>query len=191
MPYLQDRTNHVFAALYWYVRSTNEPRALSGNLRSIVYDLRHNQPIDRMQTMDEAVFRTLAPRRLVLSLFGSFASLALLLSAVGIFGMIAYSASLRIPEIGVRIALGAQRSEVRRLILKEGMLLTGIGILLGAAIAAMVTRAMSALLFSVRPGDPISFVSGAAIILVVAAAACAVPAWRAGSVDPMRALRTE
>lgn len=191
MPYLQDRTNHAFAALYWFVRSTNEPGALSGNLRSIVYDLRHNQPIERMQTMDEVLFATLAPRRLVLSLFGSFASLALLLSAVGIFGMIAYSASLRTPELGVRMALGAQRGEVRRLILQEGMLLTGIGIVLGTMAAAVVTRAMSALLFNVRPSDPLSFVTGAALIFVVAAAACAIPAWRASGIDPMSALRTE
>ena len=191
LPYLQDETNHVFAGLNWFVRSNGDPRALEGLLRPQIHQLRPNQPVDRMQTMEDSLFKILAPRRFILALFGSFAGLALLLSAIGIFGMIAYSVSRRIPEMGVRIALGAQRSEVRRLILQEGMLLTGIGILLGTIFAAIVTRAMSALLFRVRPSDPISFVMGAAIILVVAAAACAIPAWRAGSVDPMSALRME
>jgi putative ABC transport system permease protein len=191
MPYLQDQTNHVFAAMNWFVRTTADPRSLMGTIRPIVHQIRPNQPVEKMQTMEEGLFRLMSPRRFTLSLFASFAGLALFLSATGIFGMIAYSVSRRMPEMGVRMALGAQRGDIRQLVLREGLALTLGGIVLGCFIAAIFTRAMAGLLFGVKATDPLSFAGAILVLLVVAIVACLIPAWRAGSIDPMQALRME
>ncbi len=191
MPYLQDQTNHVFAAMNWFVRTIVDPGQLPGTLRPIVHQIRPNQPVENMQTMEEFLSSRMAPRRFILSLFVSFAGLALFLSAIGIFGMIAYSVNRRIPEMGVRMALGAQRRDIRQLVLREGLLLTAGGIVLGSFIAAVFTKAMSGLLFGVKATDPLSFIGAILVLLTVATVACLIPAWRAGSIDPMQALRME
>jgi predicted permease len=190
-PYLQDETNHAFAGFSLFVRTIGPPTSVAGTVRVLVHSLRPDQPIDVMQTMNDALFRALAPRRVSLVLVGSFAALALLLSAIGIFGMIAYAVSQRTHEFGVRIALGARRSDVLQLVLGEGFKIVTAGVLAGIAASFALTRFMRSLLYGVGPNDPLTFAVVAVLFALVALAACYVPARRASHVDPMIALRYE
>jgi predicted permease len=190
-PYLQDETNHAFAGFSLFVRTIGPPTSIAGTIRVLVHSLRPDQPIDVMQTMNDALFRALAPRRLSLVLVASFAALALLLSAIGIFGMIAYAVSQRTHEFGVRMALGARRRDVLRLVLGEGFKIVTAGVFAGIAASFVLTRFMRSLLFGVGPNDPLTFAVVAALFALVALAACYVPARRASHVDPMIALRYE
>jgi putative ABC transport system permease protein len=139
----------------------------------------------------EVAATTLAPTRIGAALLGAFGSLALLLAAVGLYGVIAYSVSRRTRELGVRTALGAQRSDLVRLVLRHGARLAMVGVGLGALLAALVGRVFGALLYGVSPLDPLAYGLAAAILLLVAAAANLVPALAAARVDPIRALRSE
>jgi putative ABC transport system permease protein len=190
-PYLQDETNHVFAAMNLFVRTAGDPRWLAEGVRKQVHAIRPHQPVDRMRTMDDVLFQTLEPRRFSLVLVGSFAVLAMLLTAIGIFGMIAYSVSHRTREFGLRMALGARRGEVLGLVMKDGMLLAAIGLVVGLLSAVGFARTMSSLLFQVSSTDPLAFAAAIALISLVAACACFFPAWRATKVDPLVALRHE
>jgi ABC-type antimicrobial peptide transport system permease subunit len=134
---------------------------------------------------------TMASRRLTLWLVGAFAALALVLASVGIYGVMSYAVTERLHEIGVRVALGAQRRDVLRLVVGHGMSLAAIGLLLGSVTAFFAARAMTTFLFGIRPSDPVTYVSIAAVLALAAFAACYVPARRATSVDPMVALRYE
>jgi putative ABC transport system permease protein len=190
-PYLQDETNHAFAGFSLFVRTIGPPTSIAGTIRVLVHSLRPDQPIDIMQTMNDALFRALAPRRLSLVLVGSFAALALSLSAIGIFGMIAYAVSQRTHEFGLRMALGARRRDVLQLVLGEGFKIVTAGVFLGVAASFALTRFMSSLLYGVGPNDPLTFAVVAVLFALVALAACYVPARRASHVDPMIALRYE
>jgi ABC-type antimicrobial peptide transport system permease subunit len=141
--------------------------------------------------MNDALFRALAPRRLSLVLVGSFAGLALLLSAIGIFGMIAYAVSQRTHEFGVRMALGAQRQDVLQLVLGDGLKIAATGVFLGIGASFALTRFMRSLLYAVGPNDPLTFAVIAVLFAIVALVACYIPARRATHVDPMVALRHE
>jgi len=190
-PYLQDETNHAFAGFNLFVRTIGPPTSVAGTVRVLVHSLRPEQPIDVMQTMNDALFRALAPRRLSLVLVGCFAALALLLSAIGIFGMIAYAVSQRTHEFGVRMALGARRRDVLQLVLGEGFKIVTAGVFAGIAASFALTRFMRGLLYGVGPNDPLTFAFVAVLFALVALAACYVPARRASHVDPMIALRYE
>jgi putative ABC transport system permease protein len=188
-PYLQDETNHAFAGMSLFMRSSGDPKLLAETVRKQVHMIRPLQPVERIRTMDDVLYQTLAPRRFSLILVGSFAALAMLLSGVGIFGMIAYSVSHRTREFGLRMALGARRGEVLALVMKDGMLLAAIGLGIGVLIAIGFARMMSSLLFNVTATDPLAFAGAIALLSVVAACACFFPAWRAMKVDPQVALR--
>jgi ABC-type antimicrobial peptide transport system permease subunit len=144
-----------------------------------------------VRTMDQLLYESVASSRFRAMLFGVFAALALVLAVIGIYGVMAYSVSQRTNEIGIRMALGAQRGEVMRLVLGQGTKLTLLGVVLGITAAVALTHLMSSLLFSVSATDPLTFVGVGILLTLVALAACYVPARRAMRVDPMIALRYE
>jgi putative ABC transport system permease protein len=150
-----------------------------------------NQPISNIMTMGEIIADSMGTRRLAMSLFSLFAALALLLTAIGLYGVMAYSVSQRTREMGIRIALGAQTGNVLRLVVKQGMILAAIGVVLGLITSFAMTRLMRTILYEVSATDPVTFIFAPLLIGVVALLACWIPARRAASVDPMVALRNE
>jgi putative ABC transport system permease protein len=148
-------------------------------------------PVFAVRTLNEVVAKSLADRRFALTILAVFAGVALLLASVGIYGVMAYTFSQRTHEIGVRVALGAQRSDILRMALGEGMLLVAIGLGVGLIGAAIVTRFLRSMLFSVTATDPLTFASIALLLAAVALLACFIPAQRATQVDPLVALRED
>ena len=173
------------------VRTKGEPEALTSQVRDVIFSLDKDQPTYNIRTMDQAFSESVAKTRLIVLLFGVFSVFALLLATIGIYGVIAYSVAQRTHEIGIRLALGAQRREVLRMIITQGMILTLIGALLGLAGAFAVTRVMRSMLYGVSTTDPLIFISVSLLLTVVALLACYLPARRATKVDPMIALRYE
>jgi putative ABC transport system permease protein len=173
------------------VRTRIEPQALAEPLRALVRQLDPDVPVTDVITMSEAVGKALGGPRFAARVFGAFALVALALSALGLYGLLAYSVSRRTREIGIRVALGADRHDVRRLVVREGLVLTAAGIAIGLVTAAAASRLLDSLLFGVRSADAATFAAGAVVLALVAAAACLLPARRAARVDPAVALRTE
>jgi ABC-type antimicrobial peptide transport system permease subunit len=138
--------------------------------------------------MDDVVANSLGTRRVSMQLFTVFAIAALLLAAIGIYGVMAYSVTQRTQEIGIRMALGAQRSDVLGLVVRQGMMLAAIGVVAGLAGALGLTRVMASLLFNVRPDDPTTYLAISFLLTAVAFLACYLPARRAAKLDPMIAL---
>jgi putative ABC transport system permease protein len=174
-----------------FLRSQGDVQYLGEAVRKEVENLDPNVPVHSISTMNQIIARSLADRRFALELLGIFAAVALLLAAIGIYGVMAYSFSQRTHEVGIRIALGAQRADILRMALSEGLQIIAIGLATGVAGAAIMTRLFRSMLFGVAPSDPITFVSAAAILAAVALAACYIPAQRATQVDPLTALREE
>jgi predicted permease len=160
-------------------------------LRAAVKDISAEHVMSKTQTMDEIISDSLASQRFSMAVFGIFAALALTLASVGIYGVISYLVQQRTQEIGVRVALGAKRSDVLRLILGEGMRMAGAGVILGLMASFGLTRLMASLLYGVSATDPLTFTVVALVLALVALAACYIPARRAMRVDPMVALRYE
>jgi putative ABC transport system permease protein len=171
--------------------ATNDPAGAAAALRGVVKDLNKDQTIWQTRTLDQLVAQQVAARRFNMTLLGVFAALALVLAAVGIYGVMAYSVTRRTHEIGVRIALGAQVGDVLRLVIGQGMALAGVGVVLGIIGALAVTRLIRSLLYDVSATDPLVFCGLALLLALVALVACYVPARRAAKVDPMIALRYE
>jgi predicted permease len=173
------------------VRTTGDPLALGAALRHELRQLDAALPLRNLRTFDQLRDRAIAPQRFNLSLLGLFAALGLALAAIGIYGVMAYSVAQRTHEIGLRMALGAQARDVLRLVVRQGMRLTAIGIGIGLVTAIWATRLMTGLLFGVRATDPFTFVAVALLLAFVALLACWIPARRAAKVNPMIALRCE
>ena len=173
------------------VRTASDPRALAARVRSELHDVDPTAAVEHVKTMTEIRQESVAERTFAMYLLTGFAIAATLLALVGLYGVLSLSVGARIKEIAVRKAIGAQGREIVNLILGEGFRLIAIGAVLGAALAVLLGRVLSALLFEVRPADPLALVGAAVLFGVVALAACAVPAWRAARIDLMEALRHE
>jgi putative ABC transport system permease protein len=177
--------------LAFVVRTERTPETLGPELREQIRQLDPRLPVFGVETMDTRMARSTASRRWVLSLIGTFAIVAVLLAAIGIYGVMSYMVMQRTHEIGIRMALGARAGEIIRLIAGQGMRLAGAGTVVGIGGALCVARFLTTLLFQVRPTDPLVYVSVAVLLLVVAGAAVCVPIWRALRVEPVIALRHE
>jgi len=179
------------SGMNFVLRTSVDPASLSSAARREVQAVDPDQPLIAIQTLDQILSDSVAQprfRTLLLSLFGG---LALVLASLGVYGVMAYSVARRTQEIGIRMALGAQRSDVVRMVLRSGFTLASIGIAIGLAGAFAATRVMQDLLFGVKPTDMQTYVVTAMILVAVALAACVAPALRAARLDPLRALRHE
>ena len=172
-------------------RSAGDPTNLSAAIRSEVLKLDKEQPTTYIKTLNQYFSTSVAQQRFSVVLLGVFAAVALVLAAVGIYGVLSYAVTQRTHEIGIRMALGAGRREVFRLVVGRGMLLSVIGVVGGLIAAFALTRLMATLLFGVTATDAVTFSSVAGVLLGVALLACYIPARRATKVDPLIALRYE
>ena len=178
-------------AMTLVVKAHSDPRALTSPVSQTIRELDANLPVADIRTMDDVVAATLSAPRFTGMLLGAFAGLALVLSAIGIYGVLSYVVSRRTREIGIRVAIGAGRGQVLRLVLGSGVGLALVGIVLGLAVAASLSRLMTTLLHDVQPGDPATYAAVAGALTTVAIVASLIPAWRATRVDPVRALKAE
>jgi predicted permease len=172
-------------------RTSGEPAQLAAPVRGILKELDPQLPLADVGSLEWLVELSLANQRLVLQLIGAFAGLALLLASVGIYGVMSYTVAQRTSELGIRLALGAEPAALRRMVLREGMRVVLLGLLLGAAASAGLSRVIAAHLFGVSPFDAPTYAGVAALLAIAAALACWVPARRATQVDPLVALRAE
>jgi putative ABC transport system permease protein len=189
-PYYQDPQPSTMS-LAVRTKPSVDASTLSASVRQAVQGVDRNQPIYNIRTMQQIVSESVAQQRLSMLLLAIFACAALLLAAVGLYGVLAYLVNVRTHEIGIRMALGASRRDVLKLIVGQGMILTIIGIAIGLAGAFALTRIMSSLLFDVKATDPVTFIAVSVVLAIVALLACLIPARRATRVDPMIALRYE
>jgi len=182
---------NLVRAAYVVVRTPWDPLALAGTVRNEVRTLDANLPVSNIRPMTEVVSTALATSRLTGFLMSAFAAIALTLAGVGIYGVLSYLVARRTHEIGIRLAMGAERTQIMGLVLTQGMALAGSGIAAGLLAALGLTRVMQSLLYQVRPSDPVTFALVPFTLIVVALAASAVPAIRATRVSPLIALRSE
>jgi putative ABC transport system permease protein len=173
------------------VKTAAAPLGLAKAAQNEVWSLDRNLPVSNIKTMEQRLGEAVAQPRFSALLLGLFAALALLLAAVGIYGVISYTVEQRAHEIGVRIALGAGASDILKLVVGRGLALTLVGVALGLLGAFGLTRLISGLLYGVRTTDPLTFVAMPALLALVALLACYIPARRATKVDPITALRSD
>ena len=170
------------------IRTAGDPAAFATTLRREVQAIDKDQPIYNVRTMDDVVMNSLGTRRVSMQLFAVFAIAALFLAAIGIYGVMAYSVTQRTQEIGIRMALGAQRRHVLGLVVRQGMTLAAIGVVVGLAGAFALTRLLTNLLFGVGATDPATFLWIPVLLASVSFFACYIPARRAARLDPIKAL---
>jgi predicted permease len=187
LPYAQA----VITDPYLTIRTAGDPLALQDALRGAVRAMDKSAPVYQVSTLEDYVSKSAAQPRFQTFLLTSFAGIALILAAVGLYGLLSYMVVQRTLEIGVRMALGAQRSDVLGMIVRRGLTLSLIGIVAGLAIAAVVTRLLSQMLYGIRATDPLTFAATAGLFLLVSIAASSVPAYRAARMDPMKTLREQ
>ncbi|HKO12409.1 MAG TPA: ABC transporter permease [Acidobacteriaceae bacterium] len=176
---------------YFELRTAADPHTLVNAVREAALRVDNNLPLLSIQTQTAMIDEQLAQERLMARLSGFFGVVALVLASIGLYGLLSYAVSRRTREIGIRMALGAQRSKVLWLVAADGLALTGIGLLLGVAASWGVTRFLGSILYNVRPRDPLTLLGAVALLGLVSLAACSIPARRAAGVEPMRALRHE
>jgi putative ABC transport system permease protein len=196
VPYLQSKQylqnpSGPFAYLTLVVRTAGDPANLASEIQGAIHSIDRNVPISEVQTMEQVVTKATGESRFYPTLLSAFACVALVLAAVGIYGVMSYSVSRRIHEMGIRMALGAQREDVLKLVVWHGVLLAIAGIAVGMAGALALTRLMSGLLYGTKPADPATFITAVVVLGLVAIVSSYIPARRAAKVDPMTALRYE
>jgi predicted permease len=187
VPYRQD-TGRLHS-MCLVVRATGNPLALASRIRQEIRTIDDQLPVLKINTMEEQLDDVLVQERLIAALAGFFAALAVLLACLGLYGVISYTAARRTNEIGIRLAMGATRAAVLGMVLKETFVLVAMGLLIGVPATLSATRLISARLFGISPGDPLTIAAAAALLISVALVAGFLPAWRASKVDPMVALR--
>jgi putative ABC transport system permease protein len=188
-PYAQ----HPFASFLvsFAIRTSSNPTSVAAAVRRAVWEIDHDQPMIQIRTMENVISESIWREHVSAFMLGIFAAIALLLSAVGIYGVFSYSVSQRTHEIGIRTALGASRRDILKMVFGEGLLLTLIGVGAGIVAALALTRVLASLLYGIRPRDPLTFVGLSLLLSGVALLASYIPARRATKVDPMEALRYE
>jgi putative ABC transport system permease protein len=188
LPYQQDNRLPFYAPRDLAIRTSVDPLSVIAAARNVIHQVDPAQPVSNVRTMGEVLGEETASRRLGMTLLTIFAGLALMLATLGIYGVLAYFVAQHTQEIGVRMALGAQRRNILALVLKKGMLLALIGVAIGLGIALALTRLMASLMFGVRTTDPLTYAVIAGLVLFVAFVACYLPARRATKVNPLVAL---
>ena len=182
---------HPVSWAYLDVRTAVPPMTVVPSIREEVLSLDKEQPLTEVRLLSEMVAETYGTLRFPMMLVWIFAALALVLSAIGIFGVMSYTVGRRTQELAIRMALGADRSTMLRLVLREGLRLTLAGVAIGLAAALALSRVMAGYVYGIKSTDPLAFAAAALLMMLAALAACYIPARRAIGVDPMRALRTE
>jgi ABC-type antimicrobial peptide transport system permease subunit len=177
--------------MYLTIHSETNTDQLLPALRSVITGYDSSVPISRVQTMDRVFASSINSDRFITTILGAFGILALFLAAVGVYGVISYAVSQRIHEIGLRMALGAPGKKVLTQVVREGLIVSSIGVSIGLAASLALSRSFSTMVFGIAPTDPMTYAGVAAILLAAAAGASLIPAWRASRVDPMVALRVE
>jgi putative ABC transport system permease protein len=173
------------------VRTATDPATFVPAIKHAVSEIDPDQPVSEIQTMEEVVNDSEGYRRLPMVLLAAFGGLSLILAAVGIYGVVSYSVTQRTHEIGIRVALGAERSDVLRIVFTQSLIWVGAGIAIGVAASVAATRVLDTLLYSISPTDPRVLAAAAFLLISVALIATYVPARRAMNVDPVIALRNE
>src|SRR3954470_10247227 len=182
----------MWPSVFVAVRTAPEnPLTLLPAVQQAVWNVNKSVPLGNPRSMNEMIARTLLQKKFTMLLLSIFAGTALLLAAVGLYGVISYSVAQRTRELGIRIALGAQRSDVLRLILRQGMTVVAAGLIVGLAASFGVTRMIASLLYGISASDPFTFLLLSAVLVMVALVACWLPARRASAVDPIVALHAE
>jgi putative ABC transport system permease protein len=193
--YLPSNQGHGVPPFLWpqylMVRTAGDPLAVASAVRAAVWSVDRDQAVSNMRTMEDVFALELQDRNTQLMLVGAFALLAFVMAAIGLYGVLTYSVAQRLPEIGVRVALGAARATVVAETLRGAMSLAAIGIAIGLGIALAASRGLQRWLFDVSPLDASAFIGTAALLAVMALLASAIPAARGASVDPVRVLRAE
>jgi putative ABC transport system permease protein len=172
-------------------RTTGDPLTLARSIREAVWRVDRDQPVWSVRTMDQLLSGAVGSNKLIMMLTAGFAVIALLLAAVGIYGVLSYTMAQRTHEVGIRMALGAQAGQVRRMVVVDGMRVVALAVVVGLALSFAATRLLRTQLFGVGPGDPLTFAIVTGILTVVALVACYIPARRASRIDPLVALRTD
>jgi putative ABC transport system permease protein len=186
-PLLQ-RSNNALTVFY---RSSTDPASLNTSVERAIHEIDPTLPVFGQKTMEDLLDGSTVRRKVVLWLMGAFAAVALVLAAIGTYGVMSVAAARRVREIGIRMALGAQRRDILGLIVRPGLALAAAGVAAGLVGAALLAQLMSAVLFAVAPTDAVTYVAVSLLLIVVALVACYVPARRATKQDPLIALRTD
>ena len=173
------------------VRTSGSPGAVRAATERVIHAFDANIPVYSVRTLDDMLATSMARERMSMLVFGVFGLVALTLASVGLYGVVAHGVTERTHEIGIRLALGADRKTVLALVVGQGLSMSLVGTIVGLAASVGLSRSLQGLLFGVTPTDPATFMAVVAILLAVALVACAVPAWRAARLDPSTALRTE